>query len=331
MYKIAFDVMGSDYGPKAAIQAAAEFLKDKKDLCLIFVGNEQEINDAINEFPIPKEKYEIFPTSEVIDMKGSVLDVRRKKDASIVRALELVKKQKVDAMLTGGSSSAFIVGAHFILGELENVTRPGFMPTWPTIKEGKTTLFLDAGANIDNTSDDLVGYAKMASIYAQTILKIDQPKVGLLNIGTEDSKGKDFHKETYQKLIADKTIHFVGNIESREMIAGKVDIMVTDGYAGNIALKAMEGALKNLMKVIKLTLTKNLWRKIKALSLRKSFKEVGEKFDYKNYAGAILLGIDGIVFKSHGSSDVKSFKATLRMTYDAVCNDVLTKMKEGMK
>ncbi|WP_027063069.1 phosphate acyltransferase PlsX [Mesoplasma seiffertii] len=331
MYKIAFDVMGSDKGAAVAIQAAVEFLKTKENLKLIFIGNEQEIKEALAaNGGLDESRYEILPTTEVIDMDGSIMDVRRKKDASLVRALELVKAEKVDAMLTGGNSAAFIAGAHFILGEFEGVNRPGFMPTMPTLTPGVTTLMLDVGANVENTAEDLLAYAKMASIYSREVQGIKNPRVGLMNIGEEASKGRDLQKEAYQLLKADKTLNFVGNIESREMTTGVVEVLVADGYSGNIALKAMEGMGKNILRGIKESLTKNLYRKLHALALKKAFKEFGNRFDYKNYAGAILIGVNGIIFKSHGSSDVQSFKATLRMTLEAVENDVLTKMKKGM-
>ncbi|WP_031542035.1 phosphate acyltransferase PlsX [Mesoplasma photuris] len=332
MYKIAFDVMGADNGAGTAVEAAIDFLKDKKDLVIVFVGDEKQINDAIvKNGGLDKSKYEILPTTEVIDMHGSIMDVRRKKDSSLVRSLEVVKNGSVNGMLTGGNSAAFIAASHFILGEFEGVTRPGFMPTLPTVQADKITLLLDAGANIDNKPEDLVGYAKMATIYSQQIKGIKKPKVGLLNVGKEDHKGKEMHKETYKLLSEDKTINFVGNIEAREMNSGEIDVLVTDGFTGNIALKAIEGMAKNIMGAIKESITKTFFRKINALCLKPAFKEVGAKFDYKNHAGAILIGVNGIAFKSHGSSDVKSFKATLRMTYEAIENDVLNKMKKGMK
>jgi glycerol-3-phosphate acyltransferase PlsX len=189
---------------------------------------------------------------------------------------------------------------------------------------------LDVGANVDNTPEDLLGYAKMASIYSREVQGVKNPRVGLMNIGEEPSKGKDLQRETYELLKNEKSLNFVGNIESREMTSGYVEVLVADGYSGNIALKAMEGMGKNILKGIKESLTKNLYRKLHALALKKAFKEFGSRFDYKNYAGAILIGVNGIVFKSHGSSDVQSFKATLRMTLEAVENDVLTKIKKGM-
>ncbi|ATZ16253.1 phosphate:acyl-[acyl carrier protein] acyltransferase [Entomoplasma freundtii] len=331
MHKIAFDVMGSDKGLIPAINAGLHFLQNHHDVEIFFVGNQKAIENHLATVPNCPKNYQIIDTPEVIGMDGGIMDIRRKPDSSLVKALELVKNKSVDGMLTGGSSAAFIAGAHFILGEFEGVGKPGFMPTWPTIVENHTVLFLDAGANTDNSAQDLYNFAKMATIYAQTVLHQERPRVSLLNIGEEKSKGKDVHREAYELLKADQKLNFQGNIEAREMISGSTDIIVTDGFSGNIALKAMEGALKNLMKVIKTTLTKSLIRKIPALFLKKAFKEVGTKFDYKNYAGAILLGVNGVVFKSHGSSDEQAFGSTLRMTYEAIQGDVLAKIKTKME
>ncbi|UZK63869.1 phosphate acyltransferase PlsX [Mycoplasma mycoides subsp. capri] len=329
MYKIAFDVMGSDLGSLTAIKAASEFIKEHDDLYLVLVGDETEIKQALQQTPIDKTKYEIFPTTQVIDMNGSILDIRRKKDASIIRTLELVRDQKVDGMLTGGNSGAFIGAAHFILGELNNIVRAGFMPTMPNAKN-KLTLLLDVGANSENTPEDLVNYAKMANIYYKEVLKNPNASIGLLNIGTEKSKGLELQKQTFKQLEELKNINFIGNVESRDVLTGNVDIIVTDGYSGNICLKACEGAAKVLLTEIKKEITSSFIKKLASLVLKKSFKNVAAKFDYKNHAGAILLGVKGICFKSHGSSDVRSFKATLRMTLDAIKNDIVKKIEKGL-
>ncbi|AEM68613.1 fatty acid/phospholipid synthesis protein PlsX [Mycoplasma putrefaciens] len=330
MFKIAFDVMGSDLGCQTAIQAASEFIKDHNDLFLFLVGDQVQIKDALKTFDITENKYQIIHTTQVIDMNGSILDIRRKKDASIIKTLELVRDQQVDGMLTGGNSAVFIAASHFILGELENIKRPAFMPTMPNIKD-KLTLLLDVGANSENDVDDLVGYAVMANVYAQQILKIKKPTIGLLNIGTEKSKGNELQRQTFNLLTQKKELNFVGNVEARDILTGQVDVIITDGYSGNIALKACEGTAKVLLTEIKKQITSSLFKKICALMLKPAFKKVALKFDYKNHAGAIVLGSNGICFKSHGSSDVQSFKATLRMTLQAVRNDVLNKIKKGLK
>ncbi|AAT75587.1 fatty acid/phospholipid synthesis protein [Mesoplasma florum L1] len=330
MYKIAFDVMGSDNGSAVAIEAASRFIKSRKDLYLVFVGDEDQIKTSLEKFPIDESRFEILATKEFIDMNGSIMDIRRKKDSSMVRALETLKDKKVDAMITGGNSAAFIAGSHFILGELNGISRPGFMPTLPTAVSNKLTLLLDVGANLEADIEDIIGYAKMANIYAKNVLKIENPLIAQLNIGEEKSKGTLLQKEIYKELESDENINFFGNLESRDILAGKVDIIVTDGYTGNMCLKAFEGASKILMTEIKSQLYKTIFTKLKALTLKKSFDNVSKKFDYKNHSGAILLGVEGIAFKAHGSSDVKSFEATLRMTCDAVENDVLNKIKKEL-
>jgi glycerol-3-phosphate acyltransferase PlsX len=330
MYKIAFDVMGADHGVAPAVSASLKFLKDHKDLHLVLVGDAEKIQQELNGKKYNHDQLSIHATTEEITMHDGILDVRRKKDSSMVVALDLVKEKAVDAMMTGGNSAAFIAGSHLMLKEFDGILRPGFMPTIPTIVNNKTTLLLDAGANSDNSPEDLLNFAKLATIYLKAVKGIEKPLVGLLNIGTEDHKGTEIEKETHRLLQNEKSINFYGNIESRDMTTGLVDVIVTDGWSGNIALKSIEGMAKNLLTEIKASITKGL-RKFAALGLKKAFREVGTKFDYKNNAGAILIGVNGIVFKSHGSSDEKCYLATLRMTFDAVKADVVNKMKEMIK
>lgn len=330
MKKIAFDIMGSDNGVVPAVGAALKLLKAKSDLHIVFVGDNKIIENELANKKYNENQVSIKHTSEHIEMTGGIMDIRRKKDSSMVRSIEMVRDGEADAITTGGSSAAFIAGCHFILGEMDGVTRPGFMPVIPTIIKNKTTLLLDVGANSENDPEDLVTFAKLASAYSKSVKLIEKPVVALLNIGEEKSKGKELQVETHKLLTEDKNINFSGNIEARELTSGNVDIIVTDGFTGNIALKAIEGMGKNLLTEIKTAITKGLFRKLAALRLKRAFKEVGAKFDYKNHAGAILIGVNGIAFKSHGSSDEKSFFATLRMTYDAISNDVLNKLKESI-
>lgn len=330
MYKIAFDVMGADKGLEPAVQAGINFLKRHSKVKIVFIGDREKIIKYINHQNFHSNRFEILATSEVITMTGSILDLRRKKDASIIRALELVRDGKVDGMLTAGNSGAFIGGAHFILGELPGVKRPGFMPTWSTLKPNHTSVLLDAGANSENTVEDLITYANLATTYVRSVLHVARPKVSLLNIGEEDAKGDLLHKETFKALTQDPKINFVGNIESRDLFKGDVDIIVSDGFSGNIAIKAVEGGLKTVLNVLKREFTKNTRRKIAAFTLKHALRDIKEQFDYKNNAGAILLGVNGIAFKSHGSSDEQAFYSTLSMTYKAVKADVLNKMKHQM-
>ncbi|AXK51342.1 phosphate acyltransferase PlsX [Spiroplasma alleghenense] len=334
MKTIAFDVMGSDLGLSPAIGAALKILNEKKDLKITLVGNKTEIEEELKKQKLASklvDRYEIFPTTEVIKMTDGILEIRRKKDSSMAKAIQIVEQGNANAIVTGGSTASFIAGCHFILKEFEGVKRPGFMPTIPTVIEDKVVLLLDVGANIENDPEDLLDFAIMATAYSQSTKGIAKPLVGLLNIGEEKSKGKELQIETYKLLSENPKINFYGNIEPREIISGDVDIIVTDGFTGNITLKAIEGMGKKLLTEIKKAVTKGPFRKIAALSLKPAFKEVASKFDYKNHAGAILLGINKIAFKSHGSSDLRSFHATLRMTYEAIENDVDNKLRKSLK
>ncbi|AKX33856.1 glycerol-3-phosphate acyltransferase PlsX [Spiroplasma litorale] len=328
---IAFDVMGSDNGINPALEASIQLLKEKKDLKIIFVGNEEEIKKTLTKLKFSSDRIEFLNTTQSIEMTDGILEFRRKKDSSMVRAIELVKEGKADAVTTGGATAPYIAACHFIIKELEGVDRPAFMPVIPTIIKNKVTLLLDVGANLECTPKDLKNFALMASAYSKIVNDIKNPLVGLLNIGEEKSKGLELHREAYKVLSDSKQISFYGNIEPRYITSGIVDVVVTDGYTGNVALKSAEGMGKNLLNEIKTALTKNIFRKLAALRLRKAFKEVSAKFDYKNHAGALLIGLNKIAFKSHGSSDKRSFYATLKMTYNAISNDVVNKLKEALK
>ncbi|AGR42382.1 phosphate acyltransferase PlsX [Spiroplasma diminutum] len=327
---IAFDVMGSDNGLIPAVDAAIKLLGEQKDLKIIFVGDGAALKKELSSRKHNPDQVEIYNTTEVIEMTDGIMDIRRKKDSSMVRALELVKDEKAHGVTTGGATAPFIAGCHFILKKIDGIERPGFMPVIPTVVKGKITLLLDVGANLECDPEDLVNFAVMATAYSKAVNGVEDPKVALLNIGEEKSKGMELHQKAYKLLEDHEEINFFGNIESRYLASGIVDIVVTDGYTGNIALKAAEGMGKSLLTEIKTALTKNIFRKLAALRLRKAFKEVAAKFDYKNHAGAILLGTKSIAFKSHGSSDKVAFYATLKMTYNAIKNDVVNKLKKAL-
>ncbi|WP_425379767.1 phosphate acyltransferase PlsX [Spiroplasma endosymbiont of Stenodema calcarata] len=326
MRTIAIDMMGTDLGVSPIIGALKVFIKKYQDVKFILVGNEREIQTAAVKAKLDPARYEIVATTEVILMTEGLMEVRRKPDSSMVRAAELLRDQKVDAFISGGSTAAFLAACHFIVGEIPGISRPAFMPFIPTIKKGKVVLMLDVGANLENDAQDLVNFAIMASVYAQTIMNNPTPTVGLLNIGEESSKGKDYHKEAHKLLTANSKVNFTGNIEPRDITSNLVDIIVTDGFTGNITLKALEGMAKNLMGIIKHELTKNIFRKLKALTLRKAFRGVRETFDYRNNASALVLGLKAIAIKTHGSSDEKSWISTLTMAYMAIVNDFVQKM-----
>lgn len=333
MKKIAFDIMGSDRGPKIAIGGAIRFLKTFNDINLILVGKSEEIEKILIDYALNKKirmRIEIFDAKEVILMTDGILDARRKENSSMVQAINLVLNKKADAIVSGGATAPFLAANQFNLKLISAISRPGFMPVMPTRILNKYVILLDAGANIENSSEDLVNFAIMANIYAQKILKINNPKIGLLNIGTEVSKGKILQKETYKLLSDNNELNFTGNIEPNNLMNGEVDIIICDGFTGNIVLKSVEGMAKNLLSVIKKQITKNFFRKMGALLVKRGFNEVKAIFDYKNTGGALLIGVNGIVLKAHGSSDERSFFSTLSLARQAILSDVMGALYEKL-
>ncbi|WP_342189545.1 phosphate acyltransferase PlsX [Spiroplasma endosymbiont of Dilophus febrilis] len=331
--KIAVDVMGSDLGHKPLISGVIKFLQQYNDIDIILVGNELIIKEYLIGFKLNEKllsRISFKNANEEIMMTDSILDIRRKNDNSMSKAIECVANKEADAVLTAGATGPFLAANHFILKEITGVTRPAFMAIMPTKIKNKQVVLIDAGANVENDSNDLEIFAMMANIYVQKIWELSQPKVALLNIGTEEKKGKEYHQETYIKLSNNSQLNFVGNIEPNNFMNGDIDIVVTDGFTGNISLKAVEGTARNLLQVLRNQFTKNIFRKLASLCLKKAFNEVKEIFDYRNTGGAILIGVNGIVFKAHGSSDVKAFFSTLKLVRKALLEDVLSLIKNNV-
>lgn len=335
--KIALDVMGSDNGSKNPVLAAVQITKEFSDLHIVLVGDEREIKEHL--FSIFKDKkipdsLSIHRASDTIAMTAGPIEAIRMPNSSMMKAVKLVKEQKVDGVLSSGSTAAYLGVCHLVLGEIEGIKRPAFMPIMPTLKKNKRVLLLDVGANLENSVDELISFALMAHIYSQTILNIARPSIALLNIGVEENKGPVILKETYAK-IKELTqsnaklnfLNFHGNIEPREVLNGEVDIIVCDGYSGNIVLKSIEGMASLIFTLLKQAYKKNLWRKFLALLSIPVFKEIKNTFDYKNTGGAQLIGINGICFKAHGSSDSKSYYSTLKLLREAIVQNVTNKIK----
>lgn len=324
--KIAVDVMGSDLGYEPLIKAVVKFVQTYNDVEIIIVGQITVIKPYLKSLNLKTKvlsKITLQDATTVITMNDSILDVRRKNNNSMAVAIQCVADQQSQAVLSAGATGPYLAANHFILGEINGVVRPGFMAIMPTKIQGKEVIVLDVGANVENTSYDLEVFALIANIYAQKIWKITNPKIALLNIGTEPHKGKDFQKETYQKLMNNDHLNFVGNIEPHHFMDGTVDIVVSDGFTGNVTLKAVEGMGRNLMTTLKEKVCQNIFRKIWAFLLRKAFRDVKAVFDYRNTGGAILIGVKGIVFKAHGNSDLKSFFSTLKLVRQAILEDVM--------
>ncbi|WP_342261481.1 phosphate acyltransferase PlsX [Spiroplasma endosymbiont of Notiophilus biguttatus] len=339
--KIAFDVMGSDHGSLPAIAAALEVIKEFKNVEICLVGDEKQINGNLQILLKNKplsSRITILATTQVITMNDGPLAGIRMTDSSMNQAIQLVKNKKADGILTSGSTAAYLGACHFLLGEIKGIKRPAFMPIMPTLIKDRQVVLLDVGANIENTVDELINFALMGHIYCQTIQNISRPKIGLLNIGIEESKGPEVTKATYTKLkqLTQKNeklsfLNFHGNIESRNVLSGDVDIIICDGYSGNIVLKSVEGMASLLFTLIKNGYKKNLWTKFLGLMSIGIFKNIKKTFDYKNTGGAQLIGINGIAFKAHGSSDKKSYYSTLKLLIRAIEQDVTNKIAKQIQ
>lgn len=328
MKKIAFDVMGSDNGVESAILASINFVNKFKDYFIFLVGDEVEIN----KFLIPHDRITVVNNPNIVD-KSSNLRNAYKEDNSMITTLTLLKEGKVDGCLSPGDSARLMVSSMFILKRIEGVSRPAFMPIFPTINKNQKFVMLDVGANLEINADHLVQWAKLGSSFAKTILNIENPKVSILNVGTESNKGFEEHQEAdkeLRKLKEDNKINYIGFVEARNLLAGESDVVVTDGYAGNIALKSMEGAIINFQKIIKTNLTSSFFRKLNAFFLKGAFKDIKEHLDYRNVGAAWIIGINGIVVKCHGSSDIKGFQGSLLQIKRTIDLNALEEIKKGL-
>lgn len=319
--KIALDVMGFENKTSEAINAARKFSKDYPGAKVILVGNEEVIRPCLND----KDNFEIVHATEVIDMNDTPITALRKKGTSMLAAINLVKVKTADAVVSAGSTSCFVPLVKMNLGSINSVDKFGFMPFIPTTNKVGFNM-IDVGANINVDGVDLYNFALMANEYARIVRKISRPRIGVLNIGTEHHKGYDFHKKAHDLLSENKQINYVGFVEPKGLLDGTVDVCVCDGFSGNICLKALEGALKSVSHILK-DGYKKPWNWLGAVFSVPIITTLTKTFDYRNNAGAIVLGANGIAIKTHGSADAKQFYAALRMAHDCVDNDLLHSIK----
>lgn len=322
MMKIAIDAMGGDNAPKeivlGAMKAAAEF----KDIHIILVGDEKRIREHLTV----SERIEIIHTEEMIlGTDEPVRAVRRKKDASMVLAARQVADGNADACISAGNTGALMAAGLFVVGRIEGIERPALSPTLPTI-DGKGFLLLDVGANVDAKPEHLLQYAVMGSIYCEKVRGISNPRVGLLNIGTEEKKGNELAKNAFG-LIKDAGLNFVGNVEARDLLEGAADVVVTDGFTGNMVLKTIEGTALSVFKMMKEAMTSSLKSKMAAAVLKPDLVQLKSKMDYSEYGGAGLFGLNAPVIKAHGSSDSNALYSAVRQTREMVQNNVAETIK----
>ena len=322
MKKIAVDAMGGDHAPQALVEGVNQAIQEFKDIEVILYGDEAKIKQYLTA----TERVSIVHTDEKINSDDEpTRAIRRKKQASMVLAAHAVKNGEADAMLSAGNTGALLASGYFIVGRIKVIDRPGLMSTLPTL-DGKGYDMLDLGANAENTPTHLHQYAIMGAYYAENVRGIKRPRIGLLNNGTEESKGDPLRKETYQLLAADSALNFVGNVEARDLMDGVADVIVTDGFTGNAVLKTMEGTALGLFKQLKTVLSGGgLKAKIGAFLLKNDLRSLKKTLDYSDVGGAVLFGLQAPVVKTHGSSDAKAVYSTIRQIRTMLETDVIRK------
>jgi glycerol-3-phosphate acyltransferase PlsX len=303
---ISLDAMSGDLGAEVVVRAANQALRKNAQLELLLVGDEHELQDHVTRIVGDEPRLTIVHASEVVEMSDSPVDaMRRKKDSSMRIAIDLVKEGKAAACVSAGNTGALMGTAKFVLKMLPGIDRPAIITELPA--KGGSLHMLDLGANTVCTADHLFQFAVMGSIVTEDITGVENPRVALLNIGAEDSKGHDTIKDAAALLTA-STLNYVGFIEGSELFSGKADVVVTDGFTGNVALKTMEGTVGLAAHYLKRAFTRNLFSKLQAIFARPVLRHLAGRMDSRKYNGATLVGLNGIVIKSHGSADSYAFE-----------------------
>ena len=333
--KILLDAMGGDNAPDATIKGAVRAISEIKAE-VVLIGNEEIINAKVKEF-YGKDKLSdinsrlsIKHATEQIEMEDTpTVAIKHKKDSSMVVGFRMLKEGEGDVFVSAGNSGALLTGATLLVGRIKGIDRPAIAPMLPAYK--KSFMLMDAGANTNCKPLNLVQFAQMSTIYLKNTFGIESPKIGLLNIGTEDTKGNDLVKETYNILKEQSKelgINFVGNVEGRDCFSGEIDAVITDGFTGNVFLKTTEGLGKLVKRNLTESLKRNIWTTIGAIPCLPAIKRFSKTMDYKEYGGALFLGVKKPVVKAHGSSDEYLFYFTLKQAENFVKSGAVEKMKE---
>lgn len=327
MKTIAIDAMGGENAPKAIVDAVLKAKPKLKDTKFVLFGDEEKINELIPTEQ--KDRIDVIATSEVIvDSDEPVKAIRRKKDSSMVVAANYVKSGKADALFSLGNTGALLACGIFIIGRIKGVERPALMPTLPSAKSEDGFNIIDVGANAQSKPEYLVQWAQMANFYAQKIRNIKNPTVALLNNGAEDDKGDSLHQEAY-KLLKATDLNFIGNAEGNDLMEGKADVIVTDGFTGNATLKAIEGTASVILRLLKDSLLNNGLRpKVGALLAKPGLTALKKRFDTARYGGAVLLGVNAPVVKTHGRSNIRPIYYTLLQIDKMLSQDLVGEYKK---
>ena len=309
--RIALDAMGGDLAPAATVEGAVEALGENRDISVVLVGDEEKISSELEKRDCSGLPISVKHASQVVNMDESPLTaLRRKKDSSVRVAIDIVKSDEADAMVSAGNSGVVMATALYVLGKLQGVERPAIAAVMPSLKDN--FVLIDAGANVDCRPTQLYQFAIMGEAYAKYIFNIDRPKIGLLGIGEEDAKGNELTKEAF-KLIKNSHVNFIGNIEGQDIFSGEADVVVCDGFVGNIALKVSEGLAETMAKMLKREFLEKVTGKVGSFFIKNGLKSFKKKMDYSEYGGAPLLGISKPCIISHGRSTSKAIKNAVRV------------------
>ncbi|MBO5987466.1 MAG: phosphate acyltransferase PlsX [Lachnospiraceae bacterium] len=307
MVNVAVDAMGGDNAPLEIVKGAIEAANEDKRIKVFLVGRQDDVNAELAKYEYDPAQVEVVNATEVIETaEPPVVAIRTKKDSSLVKCMKMVKEGTCDGLVTAGSTGATLVGGQLVVGRIKGVERSPLAPLIPT--EKGVALLIDCGANVDARSSHLVQFAKMGSVYMESVMGVKNPTVGIVNIGAEEEKGNALVKETFPLLKACKDINFIGSVEARDIPAGAADVLVCEAFVGNVILKMYEGVGKSLLHVIKKGLMSNLRSKIGALLVKPALKETMKGFSVEDYGGAPMLGLTGLVVKTHGSSEAIEIK-----------------------
>jgi glycerol-3-phosphate acyltransferase PlsX len=328
MVRVAVDAMGGDYAPRAVVEGVVNAV-NKFDVSVTLVGFKDKIQQELSRFKFDARRIEIVHADEVVEMDESpAVAIRKKKNSSISIGINLLKEKKADAFFSAGNTGGVVCAATLNLGLLETIERPGIAIVMPNLTG--VSLIIDAGANINPKPLHLLQYGIMGSAYFEQILGKKNPSVGLLNIGEEESKGTDFVKETYQ-LLEHSPVNFIGNIEGKDIFSGHCDVIVCDGFIGNVTLKVAESMAETLTFFLKQELSSTIWGKIGFFLAKQSFRNFKKKIDYSEYGGAPLLGVDGVVIIGHGRSSAKAVMNAISFAKEEVERNINQNILEQAK
>ncbi len=327
--KVAVDAMGGDNAPGEIVKGAVDAVATRNDIKVLLVGQQDIVTEELEKYTYPKWQIEVVNADEVIETaEPPVMAIRRKKNSSIVVGMNMVKHMEADAFVSAGSSGAILVGGQVIVGRIKGVERPPLAPLIPT--ENGVSLLIDCGANVDARASHLLQFAKMGSVYMEHVVGIKNPRVAIVNIGAEEEKGNALVKETFPLLKECKDINFVGSIEAREIPHGEADVIVCEAFVGNVILKLYEGLSSTLIAAIKQGMMSSLKSKLGAALALPSLKKTLKAFDASGYGGAPLLGLNGLVVKTHGSAKANEVKNSIIQCLTFQKQGINEKIKESL-